>query len=672
MKIGNLKKFIILLICVIALTSCTITPPSLNLGGNNDNNSNENDSNLTVGEKIKAEHDALVNKKTDKHTSWRFSGTVVDMTETNFNTTDGGYDVRLILTVDGILMAVYDGLVNGIKPKTITGLEVGTVITVTGKIDENETFNSGSYSTDIQFTSPKITWSYSVDSDDNGDDSGNNDNNGDNSGNTGDNTGNTGDNSGNTGDNTGNNGSDSGNTDTNYNPIGDVTDKTIVGNVYFSILNDTHGAFTDSNDGYSMARVDTLFDGLEGKNGDYIKIATGDMLQGSYTSSKTYGLTIIETLNEMDFDAFVIGNHEFDWGLDKIAKYKDGDLSNGEADFPFLGANIYKKGTTIRPDWIEPYTVINYGELKVGIIGILGGDQESDISAQYIKDYEFVDNPANIIKQCANELRMNKECDVVVLATHDHDTSDFEGKNYISSLLTYTGTARIDAIFAGHSHWKVNESYTRKDGVIIPVVQNKTKNQTAQEVILNYNASNTVISGTSNCYYPSNYAESSDLDYIYEKYATLINESNQVFGTTSYQLSKATIGEYIVEAMAKYDYNNASYDNIACAIINTSGVRTVIDSGDITAADVYNALPFENEIILVKIDGRYLNSISSTYYYTYKTTSTFATGVTYQVSIIDFVYYGGYLSNIINNKKEEYHSGIVMRDPFIEYIKTNF
>ena len=67
-----------------------------------------------------------------------------------------------------------------------------------------------------------------------------------------------------------------------------------------------------------------------------------------------------------------------------------------------------------------------------------------------------------------------------------------------------------------------------------------------------------------------------------------------------------------------------------------------------------------------------MNSISSTYYYTYKTTSTFATGVTYQVAIIDFVYYGGYLSNIINNKKEEYHSGIVMRDPFIEYLKTNF
>ncbi|MCK7488373.1 MAG: hypothetical protein MZU97_24905 [Bacillus subtilis] len=36
-------------------------------------------------------------------------------------------------------------------------------------------------------------------------------------------------------------------------------------------------------------------------------------------------MPIIESLNAMQFDAFVLGNHEFDWGIDKIANYKDGN-----------------------------------------------------------------------------------------------------------------------------------------------------------------------------------------------------------------------------------------------------------------------------------------------------------------------------------------------------------
>ena len=643
------KKIAILLISLFCLGGCKFTFPNLqfpNNGSNTGNNTPNNDVNLTIGEKIKAEHKALKDNTQAKANTWRFTGAVVDMCETKFNNEEACYDIRLVISVDDVLIAVYDGLnFTGEKPNDIEGLEIGTNVTVTGKIDFESVFVCNDYNVEIQFTNPKVSWPYKT----------------------------PGDNSGNTGGDSGNTGGDSDNTDTTFNPAGDISDKTSAGKVYFGMINDTHGAFTDSNDGKSIARVDTLYDGLEAQNGRYIKIANGDMLQGSYTSSKTYGLTMIEALNEMDFDAFVIGNHEFDWGIEKIAVYKDGILDNGEADFPFLGANIVMKSTNSRPSWIDPYTIVDYGDVKVGIIGLLGGTQESDISAQFMTNYEFIDDPSNLIKNYAIELRTEKECDIVVLATHDYDDEDFTAVNYVKNTLSYTGTARIDAIFAAHVHWRVNTTYNRADGIYIPVVQNKGKNQTAQEVVLNYNKSKTMISSSSTYYNVGNYSESDDLDGVFDKYSSLIADSNEVLGTAPSALSKPVIGNLVVETMAKFDYKNPSYNNISLAIINTSGIRATIPFGDITYASIYNALTFENEIILIKIKGKYINSLNlSSYYYTYKTVSSFLSETVYEVAVIDYVYYGQYLTGLKNNKTEECFSGYVMRDPFIEYVINNY
>ena len=115
--------------------------------------------------------------------------------------------------------------------------------------------------------------------------------------------------------------------------------------INFLMINDTHGAFLDSTDGNSIGRVDTLLDNLTNKNGQYISIVNGDAFQGTYVSSTLYGRPLVDAYNAMNLTAFVVGNHDFDWGIDKMAAYKDGDISNGEANFPFLGANIYIKGT---------------------------------------------------------------------------------------------------------------------------------------------------------------------------------------------------------------------------------------------------------------------------------------------------------------------------------------
>ena len=124
-------------------------------------------------------------------------------------------------------------------------------------------------------------------------------------------------------------------------------------------LNDFHGAITPDGDRMGLAYIANLINTKRIANPDNVLfVVGGDILQGSALSNYYAGLSTINLLNEMGLDAFTIGNHEFDWGLDVIQSYADGNLENGEADFPFLGANIFLEGTMDMPTGIDPYTIV--------------------------------------------------------------------------------------------------------------------------------------------------------------------------------------------------------------------------------------------------------------------------------------------------------------------------
>lgn len=439
--------------------------------------------------------------------------------------------------------------------------------------------------------------------------------------------------------------------------------------VNFFMINDTHGAFLDSSDSVSIGRVDSLIDDLTSKNGEYIKIHCGDALQGSYVSGQMYGLPIIESLNIMEFDCFVIGNHEFDWGLDKIANYKDGNLENGEASFPFLGANIYYKGTTTRPEWIDAYTIVEYQDMKVGIIGVMGPSQESSILTSYVKDYEFVD-PYNVVRNTASKLRNSLGCDVVVVATHDYE----ESFNY--SVASLSGDSRIDAIFCAHTHQLINESVTRYDGISIPVVQNYHKNNRATGVTINL-VENNMISANVIQYNPEQYTISSDIQSLIIKYQDLITSANESLGVTSSYISKSTLGTYAVEAMLDYSYNESNFSGIDIAIMNTGGVRATISSGDITRADVFEVFPFNNKIVLVNMNGYDLKQLcknNKSYFYIgvsseFGSYSNFKDNEIYQLAVIDYVFEGTRYSQFSSLSQKDYlQTEVIMRDLLIDYI----
>ncbi|MBQ8177898.1 MAG: bifunctional metallophosphatase/5'-nucleotidase [Clostridia bacterium] len=409
----------------------------------------------------------------------------------------------------------------------------------------------------------------------------------------------------------------------------------------FVMINDTHGAFTDSSAGYSIGRVDGLIQELTEEKGEQIFIQNGDAFQGSYVSGETYGLTMLEALNAMELDCFVIGNHEFDWGLDKIARFADGDSSNGEADFPFLGANIYYAGTTTRPDWIEPYTIVEQDGVKVGIIGVIGYGQESSILTRYAAPYDFAE-PLPLIESNAKYLRDTLKCDVVVVSTHDYDESLNE------NIAKLSGQYRIDAIFCGHTHQNIDEFETRADLKQIPVAQCYHKNNTVAEVILELDGNKQYLSALIEKHEPYDNDITERVQSVITKYQYLIDEANEVLGTTSDYLNKGTLGRSAASELLSYAYTENTYGDIDAAIINTGGVRATIDRGNITRADVFEVFPFNNAVVIVNMSGKLLKSLIGTnesyFYYSVKSSvgdyTNLSDNTTYQLAVIDYVFEG--------------------------------
>ena len=448
-----------------------------------------------------------------------------------------------------------------------------------------------------------------------------------------DNTG-AGNNGGNDGGNGGGNGGD-GNTISSINVI---------------MINDNHGMLAEEDGGIDKIAAGIIhYETL----GEVVKIANGDMFQGTYVSSTLRGLPMLDVLNELDFDAFVVGNHEFDWGLDEMKKYKDGDPANGEAEFPFLGANIYDKRTGAMVEWLEPYTIVEFGDIKIGIIGIIG-QVESSILATHVADYDFVD-PENIVKDLASELRVDKECDVVLVAAHGDDNFT----NY--DLAEFSGAARIDGIFTGHSHTPTDQEITRADGTSICILQNGGYGDSFATLKLTFDKEGKLTDTDGKLVDPGRYSTDGTLSSVFAKYEEFMKIGDTVLLTIDEGLSRRDVGIEVAHSM----YTKYGTD---FAVINTGGVRTSVDAGEVTYAEIFQVLPFENEVYIVTLSGEMLKEYLSgaSVYYWGIGVENLHSGEYYTLAIVDYVYVGYTFDAYRNDTCVDTND--LIRDVFIDYI----
>lgn len=185
----------------------------------------------------------------------------------------------------------------------------------------------------------------------------------------------------------------------------------------------------------------------------------GDISQGTPYYNLFKGEVEVKMMNLMKYDAMAVGNHEFDFGMDNMARLFR------LAEFPIVCANYGVEGTVLE-GLVKPYTVLNKAGLRIGVFG-LGAQLEGLVQADKSEGVVYKD-PIVTAQETAELLRTRERCDVVICLSH----LGFQLKDLPCDEELVRRTSGIDAILGGHSHTFMQEPayYLNLVGETIPVL----------------------------------------------------------------------------------------------------------------------------------------------------------------------------------------------------------
>lgn len=166
---------------------------------------------------------------------------------------------------------------------------------------------------------------------------------------------------------------------------------------------------------------------------------SGDFSQGSSYYTLFKGDVEVGLMNLMNYDAATIGNHEFDFGMENMARLFK------KANFPIVCCNYDFTGTPVE-GIVKPYVVIRRYGLKIGILGV-GTELDGLVDDSNCKGVKFLD-PVEMVQKTVNTLRNKEKCDVVVCLSH---LGWGESLKYNDAILI-NKTSGIDLVLGGHSH----------------------------------------------------------------------------------------------------------------------------------------------------------------------------------------------------------------------------
>ncbi len=367
-------------------------------------------------------------------------------------------------------------------------------------------------------------------------------------------------------------------------------------------FNDFHGQLKEDGKNIGVSKLAAEINRLKGLNPNTVVVSAGDIYQGSAMSNLTYGEPVSKFLASIGITASAIGNHEFDWGSDKIAKWaKDGN-------FDFLASNIYDKTTGKPVAWAKPYKVVEVGGKKIGFIGIATPETAFKTKPDLVKNFDFKD-PVEAGSYWTNYLKNQEKVDFVIALTHLGTFQDTKTKEITGEGADFAKAVKgIDAVITAHTHQLISGTVNG-----IPVVQGMYNGRALAKLSINFNLEGKLLGIT-----PS-------VDELYKRVdklsqdpavKTIFDEYNnklkpildEVIATTEVDLTHdrfeglSVMGQWSTMLMAKVT-------GTQIGITNGGGLRRPIAKGDITVGTMYELMPFDNTLVTMELKGSDLKRV---------------------------------------------------------------
>ena len=197
------------------------------------------------------------------------------------------------------------------------------------------------------------------------------------------------------------------------------------------------------------------------KHPDLLYFDSGDFCQGSAYYTMFKGDVEVGLMNQMGIDASTIGNHEFDFGLENMARIFK------MANFPILCTNYDFTGTVME-GVCKPWIIIHRNGVKIGVFALCP-KLSGLVSNKNCQGVKYLD-PAKVALETATMLKEKQKCDMVICISH----LGWENYRAEDDLYMIKNSRNIDLVLGGHTHtfMPTLEYEKNMDGKPVPVDQN--------------------------------------------------------------------------------------------------------------------------------------------------------------------------------------------------------
>lgn len=378
--------------------------------------------------------------------------------------------------------------------------------------------------------------------------------------------------------------------------------------------NDVHGRIVEEKGVIGDAKLATVIDQERAKsNQTTLVVDAGDAFQGLPISNSTKGEARAEILNQMQYDAMAVGNHEFDFGLDEAKKYKE------ILKFPLLSSNTYVNGARL----FEASTIVDKDKTMEGdefvVIGVTTPETATKTHPKNVKGVTFTD-PITEVNKVIEEVQAKASTegkdykDYVVLAHLGVDTTtpvEWRGSTLAEAL---SKNPRLKGkrvtVIDGHSHTVESTIYG----------ENVTYNQTGSylhnvgKIIYKSRqllGNPTQIAAADAKKLPANPTVEKLVKDIKQKYdaenavEVVSNSPVELNGDReNVRVRETNLGNVVADSLYQYGQTGFSHPT-DIAVTNGGGLRETIAKGKpITKGNVIAVLPFGNTISQIQVTGQ--------------------------------------------------------------------
>lgn len=331
-------------------------------------------------------------------------------------------------------------------------------------------------------------------------------------------------------------------------------------------------------------------------------IGGGDLYQGSPMSNVLFGVPVQKLMSNIGMEVTALGNHEFDWGLDKII-----NTTMKDAKYSIICSNLYDKNKGTRV--FDPYKIITKDGVRIALIGTITTETPSAVLPANVANYKFTE-PAVEINAIAKEIKDSKKADVILAVIHEGSNQDsktgpvFDIADKLSN---------VDAVIGGHSHTAVQA--TSKTG--IPVVIAKAQGKGFTDLKMNVDSSGKVsFTNVESSFIaldnnnPNGYKAQTPLTD--SEALAIINDAKSQVGPTFKEIIGNTKTD-LTRMQSSNPFGESYLGNWTSDVIktkgqadvgfqNNGGIRVDVPAGDITVGTMFYLMPFDNEVVTVNMN----------------------------------------------------------------------